>query len=182
MFFAHLDLDLISHDLFCVTPHSDGDILSLYYRDDVLRHFNLTVPRTWEEYNAVAKAVHDKVYENTTLVGSCVGRVKDFAGPYWANLVISSLTQTRGQWEGHLFSSNDLHPLTGPAIEKALEWMEEQVMYGSDDGTFVVGRPQTKVSCTATLAIETHSCCFPLHIGFNQRQSSKMASHSTLMR
>jgi multiple sugar transport system substrate-binding protein len=106
----------------------------LYYRDDVLRYFNLQVPRTWDEYNEVAKAVHGKVYQNTTLVGSCVGRVKDFAGPYWANLVISSLTQTQGQFEGHLFSTVDLEPLTGPAIEKALEWMEGQVLYGMVDG------------------------------------------------
>jgi multiple sugar transport system substrate-binding protein len=117
----------------------DGDILSLYYRDDILKYFNLQVPRTWDEYNEVARAVHGKVYQNATLVGSCVGRVKDFAGPYWANLVISSLTQTQGQFEGHLFSTADLQPLTGPAIEKALEWMEGQVRYGVVDGTFLPG-------------------------------------------
>jgi multiple sugar transport system substrate-binding protein len=112
----------------------DGDILSLYYRDDVLKHFNLTVPRTWDEYNEVARAVHGQEFDNTTLIGSCVGRVKDFAGPYWANLVISSMTQTRGQFEGHLFSTEDMQPLTGPAIEKALEWMEGQVQYGMEGG------------------------------------------------
>jgi hypothetical protein len=97
----------------------------------------LTVPRTWDEYNEVAKAVHGRQFDNATLVGSCVGRVKDFAGPYWANLVISSMTQTRGQFEGHLFSTEDLHPLTGPAIEQALEWMEGQVKYGMEGGTCV---------------------------------------------
>lgn len=112
----------------------DGDILSLYYRKDVLEQFGLQVPRTWDEYNDVAKAVHGQRFGNTTLVGSCVGRVIDFAGTYWANLVISSMTQTQGQFEGHLFSTTDMKPLTGPAIEKALEWMEQQVVYGAPGG------------------------------------------------
>lgn len=47
----------------------DGDLLSLYYRKDVLEHFNLTVPRTWDEYDAVVKATHGEVYENQTLAG-----------------------------------------------------------------------------------------------------------------
>ncbi|OEU10905.1 hypothetical protein FRACYDRAFT_164563, partial [Fragilariopsis cylindrus CCMP1102] len=37
----------------------DGDTLTLYYRKDILNALNLTVPRTWNEYNDVAKAVHN---------------------------------------------------------------------------------------------------------------------------
>lgn len=112
----------------------DGDLLHLFYRKDVLDHFGLSVPRTWDEYSAVAKATHGKIFENQTLSGSCVGRVVDCAGPYWANLLIASMTQTLGAWSGHLFDTTDMKPLTGPAMEQALQWMEEQVRYGRPDG------------------------------------------------
>jgi multiple sugar transport system substrate-binding protein len=47
----------------------DGDLLSLYYRKDVLAYYGLKVPRTWDEYNQVAAATHGKVFENQTLSG-----------------------------------------------------------------------------------------------------------------
>lgn len=111
----------------------DGDILSLYYRKDILEAFNLEVPRTWDEYSQVASQVHGKTFENKTLVGSCIGRTPNCAGAYWANLLISSMTQTQGQWSGHLFDTSNMQPLTGEAIEQALEWMETQVLYGPDN-------------------------------------------------
>lgn len=111
----------------------DGDVLSMYYRKDVLEHFGLGVPRTWDEYSSVAKAVHGKTFKNQTLTGSCVGRVVGCAGAYWANLVLSSMTQTRGVSSGHLFDSSNMNPLLGDALMQALEWMEDQVIYGSED-------------------------------------------------
>ena len=41
----------------------DGDTHTLFYRKDVLEAFGLDVPRTWNEYNEVAKAVHGKMCE-----------------------------------------------------------------------------------------------------------------------
>jgi multiple sugar transport system substrate-binding protein len=111
----------------------DGDVISLYYRKDVLEYFQLGVPRTWEEYNAVAKAVHGKEFKNQTLTGSCVGRVLGCAGSYWANLVLSSMTQTAGNGYGHLFDTKNMRPLLGEALLQALEWMEEQVKYAPND-------------------------------------------------
>jgi multiple sugar transport system substrate-binding protein len=111
----------------------DGDVLSLFYREDVLEHFNLGVPRTWEEYSAVAKAVHGKEFKNQTLMGSCIGRLSGCAGSYWANLVLSSMTQTAGTSYGHLFDTRNMRPLLGEALMQALEWMEEQTMHGPED-------------------------------------------------
>ena len=39
----------------------DGDTHTLFYRKDVLQAYGLDVPRTWNEYNEVAKAVHGKM-------------------------------------------------------------------------------------------------------------------------
>jgi multiple sugar transport system substrate-binding protein len=111
----------------------DGDVLSLFYRQDVLDDFDFQMPRTWEEYNTVAAATHGKVYKNQTLIGSCIGRVKGCAGPYWANLVLSSMTQFGGTEEGHLFDTKDMTPLLGEAFEKMLQLMEIQARYGPGD-------------------------------------------------
>ena len=111
----------------------DGDVLSLFYRKDVLEEFGLEVPRTWEEYNAVAEAVHGQTFNNQTLTGSCIGRVPGCAGAYWANLVLSSMTQVDGMTSGSLFDTSDMKPLLGEAFEKMLEWMETQANFGPDD-------------------------------------------------
>ena len=109
----------------------DGDLLLYYYNRAILEAFNLTVPRTWEEYNEVAAAVHGQTFEGKTLSGSCLGRVKGCAGSYWAHAVLSSMTNTQGPAAGSLFSTNDMSPLTGEAMECTLEIMKESVRYGS---------------------------------------------------
>jgi len=110
----------------------DGDVLSMFYREDVLEEFGLQVPRTWDEYNAVANATHGKNFKNKTLTGSCVGRMKGCAGAYWMNLVLSSMTQMKGMSSGSLFDTSDMTPLLGEAFVKALEWMEIQAMFGPE--------------------------------------------------
>lgn len=111
----------------------DGDVLSMFYREDILEEFGLEVPRTWDEYNFVANATHGKVFQNKTLTGSCIGRMPGCAGAYWANLVLSSMTQTKGMSTGSLFDTSDMTPLLGEAFEKTLEWMETQSKYGPDN-------------------------------------------------
>jgi multiple sugar transport system substrate-binding protein len=111
----------------------DGDVLNMFYRKDVMEEFGLQVPRTWEEYNIVAAATHGKEFKNRTLTGSCIGRMLGCAGPYWANLVLSSMTQQRGTSEGHLFDTSDMSPLLDEAFVKTLELLEYQAMYGRND-------------------------------------------------
>lgn len=113
----------------------DGDIFSMYYRRDILEAFDLPIPRTWEEYAEVAEATHGKTFDGKVLTGSCVGRSINCAGAYWANLVIASLTQTNGAWQGHLFDTADMKPLTGIVLEEALRLLELQVKYGPPEGT-----------------------------------------------
>lgn len=116
----------------------DGDTHAMFYRRDVLEHFGLTVPRTWDEYIAVAKAVHGQVYENITLSGSCISRIYGDHAQYWAHLVLSTITQTNGPEQGSLFDTNDLTPLTGEAMAEMLRIHEEMAEYGTPDGAFVL--------------------------------------------
>ena len=114
----------------------DGDLLSLFYRKDILQHFNLTVPRTWDEYSHVAQRTHGLTFgddnQNTTLIGSCVGRACG-SGNHWLYLLLSQMTQTHGSYTGHVFDTRDMRPLTGPALVQAIQWMEQQVAYGAPD-------------------------------------------------
>lgn len=67
---------------------------------------------------------------------SCVGRMKGCAGAYWANLLISSITQINGDSSGALFDTRNFQFLTTDAvIDQALQWMEKQVEFGMDGGT-----------------------------------------------
>lgn len=112
----------------------DGDALSLYYRRDVLEAFGLEVPRTWNEYNRVAKAVHGKTYNGTKLHGSCLSRKLGDHGMFWYHMVLSTITQTHGTAMGSLFDTEDMTPLLGEAAAEMLRLHEEQVKYGTPDG------------------------------------------------
>ena len=114
----------------------DGDVHSLFYRIDILKEFDLPVPRTWDEYVEVAKATHGKTYKNTTLNGSCIGRTVNSVGQYYANLVLAPITQTLGTRTGFLFDSENMTPLTGEALAEAIRQLELQAKYGTDDGEF----------------------------------------------
>ena len=94
----------------------DGDVHSLFYRIDILEHFGLQVPRTWDEYVTVAKTTHGKVYNGTTLNGSCIGRKLNCAAAYYANLVLAPMTQTMGTTTGFLFDPKDMTPLGGGGV------------------------------------------------------------------
>ena len=111
----------------------DGDTHALFYRRDVLEHFGLQVPRTWDEYVQVAKMVHGKVYENITLSGSCVSRIEGGHAVYWSHLVLSSITQTLGTDQGSLFDTADMKPLGGRAMAEMLRLHEEMAAYGAPD-------------------------------------------------
>lgn len=111
----------------------DGDVLHLFYNKEVLSYYNLQPPRTWDEYNIIAETVHGKVFEptNKTLVGSCIGRVPQCAGAYWAVQVLSSMTQAKGSFEGGLFDTKDMRPLTEEALLETLKIFEKQYKYGN---------------------------------------------------
>ena len=42
----------------------DGDFHMMYYRSDILAKLNLKAPATWDDYNAVAKAISDAIQQD----------------------------------------------------------------------------------------------------------------------
>jgi len=140
----------------------DGDMLVMYYNQEILDSFDLKPPRTWDEYLDAAKAVHSKVIQrdgkDVELVGSCIGRTKFCAGSYWATNVLSTMTQSAGFDEGHLFDTADMLPLTGEAMEEMLRLMEGQVEYGAGESEFggCIGLNERMMGAEANCALTIH--------------------------
>ena len=139
-----------------MTPF-DGDLLHLFYNKEILDYYNFDSPRTWQEYNDIAEQVHGKIFPptNKTLMGSCIGRLPQCAGPYWAMQVLSSMTQTKGSSEGSLFDTKDMSPLTNDALVETLKIFEKQFKYGHPtelEGCLKINMPAMKdEECVLTL-------------------------------
>ena len=135
----------------------DGDLLHLFYNKEILDYYNFQPPRTWQEYNQIAEEVHGQVFPptNKTLMGSCIGRQPQCAGPYWAVQVLSSMTQTGGSSTGHLFDTKDMKPLTDDALMETLKIFEMQHKYGHPtefDGCIDINMsPMADEECVLTL-------------------------------
>ena len=142
----------------------DGDVHSLFYRKDLFEAYNISVPRTWDEYSAVAQFFHgmevpagDGSNSTVTLSGSCVERKKKCHEPlYFNNLVHSTSTQATGTTSGALLDPSTFEPLMGEAMAETLRHLENQVKYGAADGKKNTSNVQFAVF------IWTHSFTCPL--------------------
>ena len=114
----------------------DGDFHMMYYRKDVLEEAGLEVPRTWDEYLEVAKAVHGKDMDGdgTPDFGSCIAKKRN-AQSYWFVMdVVGSMTQSKGTSQGAFFNTADMSPLVdNEGFRKALDFLSESTEYGPPD-------------------------------------------------
>jgi len=144
----------------------DGDMLSMYYRKDLFQQYGIQVPRTWDEYTEAAKFFHGLevprgtlTNETTTLVGSCVARAPPCVDlGLFTTLIHSTMTQTQGTTQGHLFHPATMDPLLQEAMAETLRHMENQVKYGAPDeltfegcGFLNVGQ-MTQGNCALTVS------------------------------
>ena len=143
----------------------DGDTHTLFYRRDVLEHFGLQPPRTWNEYTEVAKAVHGQVFEGQELYGSCVSRIDGDHAMYWSHLLLSTITQTEGTATGSLFDTSDMTPLTGEAMAEMLRLHEMHNQYGAPDGKWKRERRRCLGRLLRSIRVFSHSslCCHRIH-------------------
>ncbi|CAJ1924532.1 unnamed protein product [Cylindrotheca closterium] len=94
----------------------DGNIARMFYRKDLLEQHNVTVPRTWDEYEQVTQYFD----QNTEFQGSCVSTCGTRNNADWAFLVLSTMTQTMGSSSGFLFDPITSQPVWGDAMEETL--------------------------------------------------------------
>jgi len=65
---------------------------------------------------------------HTLTFRSCIGRLPQCAGPYWAHLVLSSMTQTKGTFEGSLFDTKDMAVSPVTSCESFLSLFDELII------------------------------------------------------
>ena len=131
----------------------DGDFHMIYYRTDVLKAAGLTPPNTWDEYLAIAKAVHGKDMngDGKPDYGSCISKKRN-AQAYWAVMSIAGgYLQGEGTKQGAFFDTKDMQPLVNnEAFGAALHIYKETSKYAPPDeinldvgdtrGLFTAGR------------------------------------------
>ena len=101
----------------------DGDFHMMYYRKDLLEEAGLAVPTTWDEYLAVAKALHGKDMngDGNPDFGSCIGKKRNAQSYWFVTDVVGSMTQSKGTSQGTFFNTADMTPLVdNAAFRKAL--------------------------------------------------------------
>src|SRR5687767_8860559 len=131
----------------------DGDFHMMYYRTDVLKEAGLEPPKTWEDYVAVAKAVHGKDMngDGTPDFGSCISKKRNAQAYWFITSVAGPYMQSKGTNQGAFFDTADMKPLVNnEAFAKALDIYKETTQYGPPDeinldvgdtrGLFMAGR------------------------------------------
>ena len=91
----------------------DGDFHMVYYRSDVLEEAGLAPPSTWDEYLAVAGAVHgtDMNGDGEADYGSCISKARGQQSYWWIISIAAPYVQSQGTSAGVFFDLDDLTPL-----------------------------------------------------------------------
>jgi len=111
----------------------DGDFQMVYYRKDVLEKAKLNPPKTWEDYIAVAKAIHgqDMNGDGQPDYGSCIFKKRNAQGYFAIQTIAAPIVQTQGTAQGFHFDNATMKPIINNAgWKKAFEIYKETGKYG----------------------------------------------------
>ncbi len=111
----------------------DGDFHMVYYRSDVLAAAGLNPPTTWDEYLAVAEAVHgtDMNGDGEADFGSCIAKARGEQGYWWIHSIASPFLQAQGTSQGVFFDTETFEPLVNnPGFIRALEIYKATTAFG----------------------------------------------------
>jgi multiple sugar transport system substrate-binding protein len=114
----------------------DGDFQMVYYRSDVLEAAGLEPPTTWDEYLAVAEAVHgmDMNGDGEGDYGSCIGKARSNQAYWFIYSIAAGALQAQGTSEGAFFDTTTFEPLVNnPAFIRALEVYQATTAFGPPD-------------------------------------------------
>ena len=111
----------------------DGDFQMVYYRKDVLEKAGLQPPKTWEDYIAVAKAIHgqDMNGDGTADYGSCIFKKRNAQSYFAIQTIAAPIVQTQGTAQGFHFDNATMKPIfSNDGWKKAFELYKETTKYG----------------------------------------------------
>jgi multiple sugar transport system substrate-binding protein len=110
----------------------DSDVLSVYYRADILEKDGVAPPKTWDEYLTIAKKYQgqDLNGDGVADYGSCIEKAKGGVGTWQFNGVFSGFVQTMGTSQGTFFGP-DMAPLVNnEAMGAALDFWKASSEFG----------------------------------------------------
>ena len=111
----------------------DGDFQMVYYRKDVLEKNKLEPPKTWEDYLAVAKAIHgqDMNGDGVPDYGSCIFKKRNAQSYFAIQTIAAPIVQTQGTAQGFHFDNATMKPMiNNEGWKKAFELYKETGKYG----------------------------------------------------
>jgi multiple sugar transport system substrate-binding protein len=111
----------------------DGDFQMVYYRKDVLEANGQAVPKTWDDYLAVAAAINGKDMngDGEADYGSCIFKKRNAQSYFAIQTVAASFVQTKGTAQGFHFDGATMKPvINNEAWKKAFEIYKETGKYG----------------------------------------------------
>ena len=114
----------------------DGDFQMVYYRKDVLEKAGQQPPKTWDDYLAVAKAIHgqDMNGDGVPDYGSCIFKKRNAQSYFAIQTVAASFVQSKGTAEGIAFDRETMKPkINNEAWKRAFELYKETGKYGPPD-------------------------------------------------
>lgn len=114
----------------------DGDFHMVYYRSDVLADAGLDPPETWDDYLAIAEALHgqDMNGDGDPDFGSCISKKRN-AQAFWAIWSIAgAFLQTQGTDQGAFFDRLNMKPLVNnEAFAEVLRIYKDTTAFGPPD-------------------------------------------------
>ena len=111
----------------------DGDFQMVYYRKDVLEANGQQPPKTWDDYLAVAAAIHGKDMngDGEADYGSCIFKKRNAQSYFAIQTVAAAYVQTQGTAQGFHFDGATMKPvINNDAWKKAFEIYKETGKYG----------------------------------------------------
>jgi multiple sugar transport system substrate-binding protein len=110
----------------------DSDVLSVYYRTDILGADNVAPPKTWAEYLTIAKKYQGKDLngDGTPDYGSCIEKAKGGVGTWQFNGVFSGYVQALGTSQGTFFGDNMTPLVNNEAMGAALDFWKASSEFG----------------------------------------------------
>ncbi|MFM8699848.1 MAG: ABC transporter substrate-binding protein [Hyphomicrobiales bacterium] len=111
----------------------DGDFQMVYYRKDILEKNGLAIPKTWDDYLAIAKKIHgqDMNGDGQADYGSCIFKKRNAQSYFAIQTMAAGLIQTQGTAQGFHFDNATMKPIIkNDAWKKAFEMYKETGKYG----------------------------------------------------